>query len=876
MRETSDLLLPTVKPTGEMTSVAGGETPLVLRAPLAGWVAPISEVPDPVFAQGLAGPGLAIDPLGDQVVAPFSGVVTLVAKTCHALTLTADEGPQVLIHVGIDTVALEGRGFELLVAEGDRIESGQPLLRFDLSVLAEKASALITPIVLVNAESYELLTASTGRIVGLGEPLVAIRRLSSQGAVQGDVTDPAQDLGAWASVSVVLQGAHGLHARPSALIAGAARTFLGPVEADLGEKTANAKSATALMRLEAHQNDHLVLRAKGPGAETILASLAQLITDWRDAPDAEPQTPQAPTPAAVLAEAASGFLPGVRAAPGFAVGEALVFKAPVVTIPETTGAVAEESERLLQALLGLDADLQIEVRHHRGPEAEILKAHLAILDDPELKKAALAAIAAGVNAGQGWAKAMAAEKAIFAQMADARMRARVADLEDLEQRVLAKLYGAPDLSFPKDRPVILVAKDVTPSIMTALKGSSVVGIALYEGGATSHAAIIAQSQGLPMIVALGQAAKGVQAGQTLILDAQKAQLETEASALRLTEARALEAILLAERTEALNNAKALAHTRDGVRIEVFSNLGGLADVEPALKSGAEGCGLLRTEFLFQDRLTPPSEDEQYADYRAIAEALGGRDLIIRTLDVGGDKPIAYLDLPREDNPALGLRGIRTSFWSEPLLRDQLRALIRVAAEFPVKIMLPMVVEKTEVQRVRDLLALYGQELGITAPVALGIMIETPASAVLAPGLIEVCDFFSVGTNDLTQYALAMDRGHAGLAARVDHAHPAVLNLIALAARAVNGGAGQAKGAFLGVCGGAAADLDMAPILIGLGVRELSATAAQIPALKSLIAKLDLKACQDLAVQTLGLGTAAEVRARAAAMNAAASLTPLKA
>jgi phosphocarrier protein FPr/phosphocarrier protein len=309
---------------------------------------------------------------------------------------------------------------------------------------------------------------------------------------------------------------------------------------------------------------------------------------------------------------------------------------------------------------------------------------------------------------------------------------------------------------------------------------------------------------------------------------------------------------------AQKRAREDCRTADGVRIEVFANLGaGAGEAAQAVAQGAEGCGLLRTEFLFQDRTTPPSEDEQTAQYQAIADALDGRPLIIRTFDIGGDKPVSYLALPPEENPALGLRGVRAALWKPDLLRTQLAAILRVRPTGRCRIMIPMVSSVAELKAVRAMLAEIARERRLDTEIALGVMVETPASAVTTDRLAQEADFFSIGTNDLTQYVLAMDRGNAQLASQIDALHPAVLRLIVQAAHG-------AKGKMVAVCGGLAADRLAAPLLIGLGVTELSAPPAAIPGLKQTIRAWRMGDCRALAEKALQCDAADDVRALLAA------------
>jgi phosphoenolpyruvate-protein kinase (PTS system EI component) len=294
--------------------------------------------------------------------------------------------------------------------------------------------------------------------------------------------------------------------------------------------------------------------------------------------------------------------------------------------------------------------------------------------------------------------------------------------------------------------------------------------------------------------------------------------------------------------------------RDGTKIDVYCNLGATEEAAPAVLAGADGCGLLRTEFLFQSRQHAPDEAEQLAQYQAIANALSGRPLTIRTLDAGGDKPLPYLKVPHEANPALGLRGLRSGLIYPELLTSQLRAILRVTPADRCRVLLPMVTDLDELRGVRAQLTAIADELRVSVP-PLGVMIETPASALLADQLAGECAFISIGSNDLSQYTLAMDRLHPSLTARLDALHPAVLRLIDRASRA-----SHERGIEVGVCGALASDPDAVPVLIGLGVRELSIVPAQIPRIKSLVRTLDPASCAALALQALSLPSAAAVRA----------------
>jgi multiphosphoryl transfer protein len=486
---------------------------------------------------------------------------------------------------------------------------------------------------------------------------------------------------------------------------------------------------------------------------------------------------------------------------------------------------------------------------------EIIAAHLEFLDDPTLNEAAHEIIAAGKSAAYAWRSAIRRSIAALESLGDSRLRERADDLLDVEAHVLLALAGeARPMHLPLPEQAVLVADDLLPSELTALDGRRLVAIVLSGGGATSHVAILAAAMEIPMLIGVGAALREVADGQTLIIDADQGRLHSSPTAEELAKARSTVDARLG-RNAALRAAAAKeCHSLDGTRIEIFANLGSVTDAMAAVACGAEGCGLLRTEFLFLDRETAPTEDEQLQAYQSIANALGGRPLILRMMDVGGDKPLRYLPLPEEANPALGLRGVRTALLHPSLMRTQLRAALRVQPFGVMRLLIPMVTDRWEILAVRGVIDELASELRLEGRVALGAMIETPGAALTAAVLIDAVDFLSVGSNDLTQYTLAMDRGHSELARRTDALHPAVLQLIASA-----GTAGDAAGKLVAVCGGVAADHTAVPILLGLGIRELSVVPAAIPALKRQIGRLRIEECRALARRCLGLGSANEVR-----------------
>ncbi len=507
------------------------------------------------------------------------------------------------------------------------------------------------------------------------------------------------------------------------------------------------------------------------------------------------------------------------------------------------------------------AETQTQVTRSMGSEhAAIFETHSLMLEDPELVDQVEAKIrdmhmpapAAVHEAAEFYANALAA-------LDDEVLSARAADVRDVAQRVICLLENDVDMSLAQLlTPCVIVAKDLTPSDTARMNRQAVLGLCTGEGGLTSHTAIIARAIGLPAVVGLGQEWEEVRDQEMLIMDGSAGVVLTSPDDASQQEY----ALRLDAWRRAGDLARTASHgpavTRDGHRVEVAANAGSLATARAALDNGAEGIGLLRTEFLFLDRTSPPDEDEQYAAYRGIADIMGQQPVVIRTLDVGGDKPPTYLDLPSELNPFLGWRGVRISLARPDLLKVQLRAILRAGAGRNLKIMFPMVTAVEEAREARRLVVTCQQEL-VAEGVALadrtevGIMVEVPSAALMADLLAPEVDFFSLGTNDLTQYTLAVDRGNARVAALYDWLHPAVLRLVKMV---IDGG--HRAGKWVGMCGEMAGDRKAIPLLLGLGLDEFSANPAAIPAAKELIRSLDTSAMAGLAARALNVATAAEV------------------
>lgn len=838
---------------------------LVLLSPLAGWSSPLEEIPDPVFAGRMLGDGLAVDPIDGTLHAPCDGEIIALPQSRHAVTLRSEGGAEILMHIGIDTVGLDGKGFEAHVQVGRRVAAGERLITFDLDLIARRAKSLLTPVLVIEGCGYRVVRRIESRGIAVGEVLMelapGVQASGRSGADEPTFGAAREEKTELRQVRVTLE--HGIHARPAAQIVSALKRLAGEVSVSAQGRSANARSTVALMKLGVRKGDEVRVRASGRDARSALDAVAALLTGTHTpkggAHEAMKLTSVPPAAASPAVEVHAGAaLPGVIGSRGLAVGQAVRLVVREIDVTQAGAGITHESLQLDRARARVRSRLEATRTSASATAREIVDAHLELLDDPELAESSLTLIADGSSAAYAWRQAIRGSIESLRALGDPRMAERVDDLLDLERQVLLALTGnaaAAIQALPPD--AIVLAEELLPSQIVALDAARLAGIALAAGGATSHVSILAAAMGIPALVALGPVLRRIGDDTPLLLDAEAGLLHIDPGAERLAATRRQLEHRAAQRAAECAAAQQDCFTADGRRIEVFANVGSLAEAQAAARNGAEGCGLLRTEFLFLERETPPSEAEQHAEYQELAAALPGRPMTIRTLDIGGDKPLPYLPLPAEENPALGLRGVRTSLWRPDLLRQQLRAILGVRPYGQCRILLPMITDVAEIRSVRAMVEETRAQIGRTEPIELGVMIETPASALLADAIAAEADFFSIGTNDLTQYTLAMDRGHAELAARLDALHPAVLRLIARTAEAAH-----ARERMVAVCGGLASDPVAAPILIGLGVQELSAVPSVIPRLKTLIRKLTLAECAEVARQALEQSTAEAVRALA--------------
>lgn len=652
-------------------------------------------------------------------------------------------------------------------------------------------------------------------------------------------------------LQIVVKNRLGLHARPAARFVQTAARF--PAELRVQNLTVprgpvNAKSINAVATLGVLQNHRIEIAASGDQADAALDALQRLADENfgdRDKPELETrQAEQRPT----VSPAAANELVGRAASPGYAIGAARLYRPPVPEIPlQTIDDPEAEWARLCDAVRETEQELHA-MRNAvalRGDteEAGIFDAQILMLEDEALQMPARRAI---FNDKQNAARAIhnSAERVASAYdvLTDEYQRARADDVRAAARQVLLHLLRAAHTAvFERG---ILIAPDLTPAETAGLDTRTILAICTAFGGPTGHSAILAKSLGIPAIVGLGEGILRVQDSATLIADGESGRVfvNPDAAQVRGYTTRIENARAEAETAHRARHKP--AETRDGRRIEIAANIGSLRDAQRAVEMGAEAVGLFRTEFLFLDRRDAPGEEEQYETYRAAARALEGRPLALRTLDIGGDKPLAYANMPREANPFLGLRGLRLCLAEPELFKTQLRAILRAGAEFPnLRVMFPMVSTLREFQDAAVLMDVAREELraralSFAARLETGIMVEVPGAALTAAQFARVVDFFSIGTNDLTQYTLAAERGNPQVAALAEAIHPAVLQLVALVVQAAH-----ARKKWVGVCGEMGGDPNSIPLLVGLGVNELSMSPPLIPRAKEIVRALNFPDAQ---------------------------------
>ena len=682
--------------------------------------------------------------------------------------------------------------------------------------------------------------------------------LNALNAEKQSAPEQLDDYAVTAEATVV--DVQGMHARPASLISEQAATFSGTdIRIRNDQKTANPKSMATLLSMGASQGDVLIISAQGSEADQAVQVLAEMINQGLD--DDEEQDNASYNPLSVLSALPEPqcreTISGSAASPGITMAPAFRLYAKKMQFEEHAQDPKHEAKRfsnaLTEAAQQLD-ELQANMQSRAPKEAAILHAQKQLLQDELVLTDSEKFIVNGKTAAWSFHQAIEKQVESLKTVDNERLRARIADLIDVRDRVVALMVPAVSAVEYPQTDFILMAKDLTPSQTAGLHGLKVRGICTELGGPNSHMAILARALGIPAVVGLGEGElQNIEDGDLIIVDPQASSIYVDPD--EATQKNGVELIAQWEQIRKAEDAQKhkAAETLDGHHIDVVCNIANPEDAKLVLEHGGEGVGLLRTEFLFESSTAEPTVEQQCASLKAIIEELGTRQLIVRTTDIGGDKPVSWLHIPHEDNPFLGMRGVRLSFKYEDMFRRQLEAIYQAAVwqtettgSTGLHIMFPMIGRMSEWKKARDIAESVRSRLN--APqLPLGIMVEVPSAVMIADALAKDVDFFSIGSNDLTQYVLAIDRLHPDLCCEADSYHPALLKMTEMTVKAA-----QAQGKWVGVCGNAAASPNLATLLVGLGVTELSVSPANVAAVKNIIRAVSYSKLQEKAKKALQL------------------------
>jgi phosphoenolpyruvate-protein phosphotransferase/dihydroxyacetone kinase phosphotransfer subunit len=786
----------------------------------------------------------------------------------------ADAGPKVVVAAGLDetTFGTDATAVSAAIEEVDSPDGVLVLLDLGSALLsAEMALEFVDPDVAgrVRLSSAPLVEGLVAAVVlaATGADLGAVAAEAEQGLLakqthlgheipsSGAGPDVEAAAGPTVTAEVSVTNEHGLHARPAAKVVGLLRSFDAQVSLtnlDTGRGPVNAGSLSAVATLDARQGHRVQIAATGPQADQAVRAFEELAARaFDDLP--------APSVGTGAAAGAGGSGSGLD----LALGPALVRRASVDTSAYEPGDVETETMRSRDAVSAVRArlgDLERRTTETSGEQAgAIFVAQTALLDDPDVIALVDEDLASGRSAVDAWTDRLGAVAAGFETLADPYQRERAGDVRSVQGSVLRSLTGEeePDDGDEAGDPVVLVVDELDAATAASIDVERVAGVAVIARGDTGHGVIIASSRGIPLTTGVGTDADDVRNGQVVAFSRGSFSAHPSDEDVRrwpdyVAERRR-------ERAEVVEAAREPASTSDGVRVPVLANVASLADAESAAANGADGSGLVRTEVLFGGRATAPSAEEQAQAFLALAEAMDGKRLTIRTWDIGGDKPLPFLPMAAEANPFLGVRGIRafpfdprgpTPGWG--LLHDQLAAICQTARETPLRVMFPMVTTADEVSLALGALDRAAGEGGRPDGLEVGIMVEVPAAAMAVDVIAGGLDFVSIGTNDLTQYATATDRGNDAVADLADPLNPGVIRLIDQVCRHRPGGVEVA------VCGDLASRPEWTALLLGLGVDELSCTPPRVSEVKAAVRRTDRSEARTMAQRVLRSGDRGEI------------------
>lgn len=833
-----------------------------ILSPIAGKVIAIEQVADPAFSEKMLGDGLAIRPSLEMgvILAPCDAKVQNLQDTKHAVVLVTEQNTEILIHVGLETVTLKGEGFKAFTKAGSNVKKGDKLLEVNFVAIASKVPSIDVIVTTTSlSEDKELEKTSQSNVGNLEDFITVVKKNSKLATV--DSFSNQTGVNSVVTTKVKIVNKNGIHARPASNLVKTVTACGCEINLKKDDKTINAKSVIGILSLGLKYDDEVEIIAIGKGAKEAIAIITQAFVEGLGEGEhvynnSKTTTPPAPSSKSHPTESMGEIdfshevdLQGVIASPGLAIGKSFLLQENNFSIQEDADNKDAEIQKLKEVLVKTKEEITKDIQNaqslRQNTQVEIFQAHLEILQDITLYDEAKRIIdEQGKTAAFAWKESIKSACEALESTNNRLLIERKADLKDIERRVLKIMLGIieDNITYPQDS--IIIAEDLIPSDLNNFN-RNVVGVALAKGSTTSHAVLMLRNMGIPSLVALGIDILKVPDSTNIILDGSTSKIIVNASQDKLNSIKSQKEASEKVKAENLKNARAKAITKDNHEIKVYSNISNDTQAPKTYELGAEGIGLLRTEFLFFNSLVEPTIEEQRNLYQVALDAMQGGPIIVRTLDVGGDKPINYMPLPAEDNPIVGVRGIRNYSKNLNIIKHQLKALLSVKPVILCKIMVPMVSEIYEIIKFKELVENIKKELNITDKIKIGTMIEVPSSALMAEQFAQHVDFFSIGTNDLTQYTLAMDRGNSHLTGRLKNLNPAVLKLIKMT---VDGG--NKYNIPTAVCGAMASELISVPILIGLGIKELSVSMNSIPDVKALIRKLDYEKCKKIAAEAL--------------------------
>lgn len=683
-------------------------------------------------------------------------------------------------------------------------------------------------------------------------------------------------------VEVVIPNPIGLHARPASLFVQTASRFKSRITLRNISRSGPVVDAKSIMEVAtggtARQGERVLITAQGEDAEEAVSTLKQLIEsgfgelgEAETLPRVKVQEKLSETVGEEIKksqktefDSANIEFSGIPASPGYAIAPVFLLSEPVITVEkQKIGNINAEIERVMTALNRAKSQIEeIKVKVLESGDkkvAQIFDFHKMLLEDDKVINEIIEVITKDqINAEFAIEEVFEELRSKFEKLDDQYMKLRAADIKDLEVRVLGILKGKERVDLTSlSGDVILIAKDLSPSDTALLDKTKIKGIATAFGGATSHTSILANMWGIPAVVGLGEDVLNIPEGSIVALDGSKGKLIVNPTDDMRIEFESKRKNFESSERKLMQNISEPAITRDGKRVEIVANIGDIPSANDALKFGAEGVGLLRTEVLYLERQTAPDEKEQYNFYRSIGEIMGNRTVVIRTFDIGGDKPLPYLKIPKEENPFLGLRGVRLYFEYPSLFLTQVKSILKASVGFNFKIMLPMISSVDEVLKIKEMIEQVKEDLSkhgeeFSKNLELGIMVEIPSAGILSDKIVDYVDFFSIGSNDLTQYTLAVDRGNENVSKFYQPFSPALFRIFKMVIDSAH-----AKGKWVGLCGELAGQKEALPALLGLGLDEFSMNPRSIPLIKTLIRKLEFEKAHSLALELLNVKNASE-------------------